>query len=110
MQRFHVIKTVRFEEKCADLTAVERQRVERFLEQLAENQGMVGKPLGFHFFREKKFNGKRLYFLVYPEWKAVLAVGISGKKVQPCTIAEIKANLSSYKEFVQIFLMNRSLI
>ena len=101
MQSYRLFKTVQFDEKCAQLTLFEKARVEAFLDQLTRDPSMIGKPLGVHFFREKKFNGKRLYYLVYGEWKAVLIVNISDKKEQALTIAKIRMALARYKEFVQ---------
>ncbi len=62
-------------------------RVEKILKQLHERGDKVGKPLaGLSFLREKKFDGKRLYYLVYGPWSAVLVAAVSDKKAQKATI------------------------
>jgi len=37
----------------------------------------MGKPLGYSFFREKKFGKYHVYFLVYKELDTVLLIAIS---------------------------------
>ena len=61
----------------------------------------VGDPLGYEFFSEKKIKGKRVYFLVYYDIRAVLMVGISDKKAQRETIDGIKSRLNEYYEVVK---------
>lgn len=75
-------------------------RVERFILQIAKNGPFIGKSIRYPFFREKKFNGKRLYFLVYEEWHAILLADISDKKGQPETIHRIVFQLEALKNFV----------
>ncbi|MBI4043449.1 MAG: hypothetical protein HY393_01420 [Candidatus Diapherotrites archaeon] len=110
MNAYRVFKNVQFDEKFVRLTVFEKARVERFLNQLTEKPGMVGKPLGVHFFREKKFNGKRVYYLVYEEWKSVMIINISNKKEQASTIQEIRMKLGHYKDFMQSILKKLNLI
>ena len=45
-------------------------------------ESITGKPLRFDWFREKKFENKRLYFLVDQERKKVLLVSFASKKDQ----------------------------
>lgn len=68
--------------------------------QLKENP-YVGDPLGYPFFREKKIGGKRIYYLIYEELKAVLMVAVSDKKTQQETINEIKFHLRDYYEVIR---------
>ena len=56
-----------------------------------------GKPLGYKFLREKKINGKRVYFLVYESYKIVLLVNLSNKKYQKSVIRKIKLLLDEYR-------------
>lgn len=62
---------------------------------------------GLSFFREKKFNGKRLYFLAYEDFLVILAVAISDKKAQQVTINKILLLLEEYKQFVLQLLKNK---
>ena len=61
----------------------------------------VGDSLGYRFFREKRVGGKRVYYLVYEDLKAVLMVAISDKKTQQETIDEIKSRLQDYYIVIQ---------
>ena len=61
----------------------------------------LGKPLGYIFFREKKLNGTRIYYLVYEEFVIVLMVAVSDKKTQQDTIEDIKRRLDEYYAFVK---------
>jgi len=57
--------------------------------------------LGYKFFREKKFDGNRLIFLIYEEHKVVFLVTITDKKAQQQVIDLIKINLDLYKEMME---------
>lgn len=84
---FKVFTTQEFDKDIVLLEKAEQERIEKILKQLKEQGGDVGKPLsGLTFFREKKFEGKRLYFLIYKELSVILVVGISNKKAQQATI------------------------
>lgn len=61
----------------------------------------VGKPLGYPFFREKKFGKYRIYFLVYEDVETVLLVTISDKKAQQEIIERIKAQIDHYRELIK---------
>ena len=61
----------------------------------------MGDSLGYRFFREKRVGGKRVYYLVYEDLKAVLMVAISDKKTQQETIDEIKSRLQDYYIVIQ---------
>ncbi len=101
MNNYRILKTAEFEKDYEDLEKSEKLRVEKFFQQLHEKGGTVGKPLsGLPFFREKKFDGKRLYYLVYENFLVVLAVAISDKKAQQATINKILLNLIEYQESV----------
>ncbi len=101
MSNYRIFEFERYYFQFAKLPNWEQQRIERFALQLSEKGSLVGKQLRFSFFREKRFNGNRLYFLVYEEWKAVLLVDISDKKGQPETIERIASGLNEMKEFVR---------
>ncbi len=110
MEKFIVIKTSLFDELAEKLSGVNKERVARILDHLAESGNVVGKPLSFPFFREKKFNGSRLYYLIYLEWDALLVITIGSKKEQPETIAYIKENLPQYKAYIRQRLIELKII
>ncbi len=99
---YAVFRTEKFDKELAKQLSKEEQRqVENFeKKQLVENP-YVGDPLGYKFFREKKVGGKRVYFLVYDDIKAILMVAVSDKKAQQETIDELKGRLEDYYEVVK---------
>ncbi len=90
-----------FKNKYYHLEKVEKERIDAFVEQLKVDPMMVGKPLRYKFFGEKKFNGKRLYFLVYEEWNIVLFVRLSGKKDKSEAIEWVLQNLPELRHTVE---------
>ncbi|HLC31926.1 MAG TPA: hypothetical protein VJK51_04620 [Candidatus Nanoarchaeia archaeon] len=61
---YRVFRSKNYEEKLNKIDTSEKERVLKF-EQSLKQQPYSGKPLGYKFFREKKFNGKRMIFLIY---------------------------------------------
>ena len=97
---FKIFITKEFDRDFEKLDESDKKRVRSIREQLKEQGDSVGKPLTLNHFREKKFGNKRLYFLVYKEFKAILIVGISNKKTQQSTINKILSELNQYQEFI----------
>ena len=95
-----VFRSGKYEQKLNKLDKSEFDRVIKF-EQSLKVEPYNGKPLGYEFFREKKFDGKRLIFLVYEQHKCVFLVTITDKKLQQIEINFIKANLDIYKEEIE---------
>jgi len=77
-----------------------QNQIAQLIKQLKQTWN-VGKPLGYPFFREKKFGKYRAYFLVYEEIDAILLVTISDKKAQQETINTIKRDLGLYKDIIK---------
>lgn len=75
--------------------------MDELVRELFEKGDSIGKPLGIPFFREKKFEGKRLLYLVYKTHIVILLVAIANKKTQQATINEILAQLDAYKVYVE---------
>ena len=94
---FRVFRSDWYDRKLSKLDKAEIKRVEKF-EQHLKTEPFSGKPLGYKFFREKKFDGKRLLFLVYEEYFVVFLVTITDKKAQQRDIDFIVSHLSVYKE------------
>lgn len=88
-----------FWEDYRKLSKEEQRRVEKIKEQISVNP-YGGKPLGYKFFREKRFDGKRLYYLVYDDYVIVVVVAISDKKTQQSTINAIKNAFEIYRKEV----------
>ena len=108
---FHVLIPEPVQKDMDKLDMSERLRVEKILQQLHEKGDEVGKPLaGLSFLREKKFNGKRLYYLVYSQWSAVLVSAISDKKAQQATISSIVSEASQHQIYVFDILKKKGII
>ena len=98
---YKIFTTDEFEKDYSKLSPIEQSRVKKIFRQLKESGSDIGKPLSrLSFFREKKFDGKRLYFLIYKNIFVVLALGISDKKAQQATINRILIDLAQYQEYV----------
>ena len=102
---FRVFRTDWYEKKLKKLSSREQERI-KHIEQELKKSPYGGKPLGYGFFREKKFNEKRLYFLVYESHKAIFLITMSDKKAQQNVINLIKANLDVFKEQLEKILNN----
>ena len=96
-KRFRVFRSEHYEKKLSKLDTSEQFRVTKF-EQSLKEEPYSGRPLGYRFFREKKFDGKRVLFLVYEERKCIFLVTITDKKAQQHEIDLIKANLDVYRK------------
>ena len=77
-----------------------QQQIKHIIKQLKQSLD-VGKPLGYPFFREKKMEKYRIYFLVYEDVDTALLVTISDKKAQQQTIDKIKKDLDFYKDLIK---------
>ena len=97
---FKVFRTPTFDKEFSKLSKTEQAAIEKFEKKLVENPHLE-KPLGYIFFREKKLNGNRVYYLVYDEFVIVLMVAVSDKKTQQATIDGIKQRLDEYYSFVK---------
>lgn len=94
---YRVFRSEWYDKKLKKLDKPETKRIEKF-EQNLKKEPLSGKPLGYRFFREKKFDGKRLLFLVYEEHSMVFLVTITDKKAQQRDIDFIVSNLKAYKD------------
>ena len=97
---YRVFRSEWYEKKLAKLSNPEQERVFRFEQQLKVDP-YSGKPLGYAFFREKKFDDKRLLFLIYEEHKTIFLVTITDKRAQQHEIDLIKAHLEVYKDTIK---------
>lgn len=98
--KFRVFRTKTFEMEFYKLPKSEQHQIDKIEKSLSESP-FSGKPLGLVFFREKRLNGRRIYFLVYENFVVILMAGISDKKTQQSTIDAIKQNLDKYYETIK---------
>lgn len=95
-----VLSTKEFDTWEKLLPTAYQERISRLIAQLKETSD-VGKPLGYPFFKEKKLDKYRVYFLVYEELDTTLLITVSDKKTQQETIDGIKSKLDFYKELIK---------
>ena len=100
MTKFRILKTATFDEDYEKLDHTEQMRVDDITDGLFDAGDVTGKPLGLPFFREKKFYGRRILYLVYAQFSAILLLTITDKKAQQATINEILLHLDEYKQEV----------
>lgn len=98
---YRVFTTEEFDNDFDKLDNSEQIRIRKTITQLKEPGGSVGKPLsGLSFFKEKKLNGKRVYYLFYETYKVILIIAISDKKTQQVTINQILIDMAEYQRYV----------
>lgn len=100
MGKFRIFKTAAYDEDYEKLDHSERLRVDDIVDSLFDSGDVTGRPLGLPFFREKKFDGKRVLYLVYSKLSAILLLAITDKKIQEATINEVLLHLDQYKQYV----------
>lgn len=75
------------------LSAQEAIELQKFIQEIKRSPNR-GKILGPHYFREKKINNKRIYFIIKTRPKMILFLDVSTKKYQQKTINRIRENLN----------------
>lgn len=97
---FEILTTEEFDKDFEKLDHSLQSRIEKAIEQLAVNP-YTGKPLGYKFFREKKIEKYRVYYLIYEENVVVFVVALSEKKDQQATINAVKKLIPFYREEIR---------
>lgn len=97
---FRIFTTKEFDSDFDDLDNSLREKISKELEQLKENP-YVGKPLGYKFFREKKVENYRFYYLIYKEHVVIFVIAISSKRDQQSTINKIISLIPYYREEIK---------
>lgn len=100
---YRIYRSMMFDKKIEPFSDEFKKQISRFEDQLAENPH-VGKPLGFTWFREKKADKFRMYYLVYEDLQAVYILTLSEKKDQQKTINTIKMFLEQYRYEIEQLL------
>lgn len=107
MGLYRVLVTQLPDEKAKMLEKSVQEWIKQTEKKLEENPH-TGKPIGFVWFREKKFGKYRLYFLIYEDLKAVFVVNLSEKKDQQKIINSIILHREEYRLEVIRFLQSSS--
>ncbi len=94
---FEIYHSKTFDEKLEGMSKDFKLWLDKIEDQLVNNP-YVGDPLRVRWFREKKKNGFRIYYLIYEDIKTVYLVNISGKKDQQVIINTIWLLIDNFKE------------
>jgi len=84
-----VYHSARFDEELVKYEKDFQERVDKIEDQLMENP-YTGDPLGVRWFREKRYEKNRIYFIIYDDLGAVFMVAISEKKDQQKVINTVR--------------------
>ena len=77
-----------------------QKEIETFIKDLKKGS-KIGQSMGFPFFKEKRIDGRRVYFLTYEDMDTVLLITISDKKAQQDTIDRVKKDLTYYNKLIR---------
>ncbi|MBI2147631.1 hypothetical protein HYU19_04095 [Candidatus Woesearchaeota archaeon] len=94
-----VIETETFSKVYEASEKKEQQWIDKMKDQLV-NALLVGKPLRYSWFREKKFENKRLYYLINEKTEKALLVAYGAKKDQQAIITHILLNKERYLKLI----------
>ncbi len=89
MNKFSLYHSATFDRKLAKFNFDFQNQVDNIGDKLIINP-YLGKPLGIKWFREKKIDKYRIYYLIYEDLKSIFMITISEKKDQQKTINTIK--------------------
>jgi len=97
---YAVYRTTVFSKKRDVFSNDFKNQIDHIEGQLKENP-YVGKPLGVRWFREKKLDVFRMYYLIYEDLQAVYIITLSGKKDQQKVINTIRILLEQYRSEIE---------
>ncbi len=100
MNGFEIFETELFSKIFASLDKREQTWIAKIKDQLRQNP-FAGKPLRFSWLKEKKFENKRLYFLVSEKTKRILLIAFATKKDQQQVIDQIVFDKEKYLHFAE---------
>lgn len=100
MKKYKVYRSESFQEEVSKYDKVFQDRIDKIEDKLMFNSE-YGTPLGTKWFRETRFEGYRVYYLIYEDLQAIYMVAISDKKDQQKTINTIRLFLEFFREEVE---------
>ncbi|MFH1359401.1 MAG: hypothetical protein ABIH37_05930 [archaeon] len=102
---YKVYTTNEFDKEIEKLSGEEKRRIEIIFLQLKENP-YVGNQLQIRPLREKRFEEKRIYYLIFDDLKSILMIAISDKRNQQKMIDFIRENINNYRDILKEILDN----
>ena len=100
MGEYEVYTSDEFNKDFKKLDQSIQQQIKNEIDQLEINP-YVGKPLGYAFFREKKVQSYRFYYLIYDKYVVVFVIALSDKTDQRRVIGTIRHLIPFYKEEIK---------
>ena len=97
---YKVYRSEAFKEEVEKYDKTLQDRVDKIETKLMLNPE-YGNPLGTRWFREARFEGYRVYYLIYDDLKSIFMVEISDKKDQQKTINTIRLFLEFFREEIE---------
>lgn len=97
---YKIFTTEEFDQRFKKLDPQIQRQISKEIDQLEINPHS-GKPLGYAFFREKKVQNYRVYYLIYDEYVVVFVITISTKKDQQDAIDKIRSLIPYYREEIK---------
>lgn len=101
MGNYEVYSTASFDKVYAGIDSSEQTWIQKIKSKLETS--ITGKILNFNWFREKKHNNKRLYFIVDEERKRILLVAFASKKAQRQMIEFVRQNMEDLFRYLKEF-------
>jgi len=86
---YKIFHSARFDRELAKFDSNFQNQVDKIENQLIKNP-YVGDPLNVKWFREKKIDKYRIYYIIYDDLESVFMVAISEKKDQQKVINTIR--------------------
>lgn len=102
---YAVFTTKTFDREVEKLDSDKQDRISKLFLQLRDNP-QTGDQIRFKFFREKRIDEKRVYYLIYDDLQIVLFVAVSGKKDQRETINYIVKHFDEFREYAKKLVYN----
>ncbi len=100
---YQVLHSARFDKELIKFDENFQKRVDKIEEQLMINP-YIGDPLNVKWFREKRIEKYRIYYIIYEDLKSVFMVAISEKKDQQRVINTIRLLFEFFRDEIEKLL------
>lgn len=97
---YKVFHSSRFDKELAKFDTSFQSRVDKIEDQLVANP-YVGDPLGVKWFREKRIDKYRIYYIIYEDLMSVFMVALSEKKDQQKVINTIRFLFEFFRKEIE---------
>jgi len=97
VKKYRVYHSAKFDRELSKYDIEFQRRVDNIEDQLVDNP-YTGDPLGVKWFREKRHDKYRIYYLIYEDLDSVFMVAISEKKDQQKVINTVWLLLEFFRE------------